>query len=272
MPRLVATIVAHRDDEFALNKVLSGAVAWAEPPLRLSTFDHFVEGSTFRSVAGARGNANLENKPPALPSAAGGSALDPALRLTLVPNRLLRIYECTKGHPAETALIMHCANEVVASSPEKPSLVMSRSGKLVEPGRPVQPLTTPDGDVEGSEFARQRLSELGLWMLSPTWRQKFDLVQSRVHRNVVPGSAGPRGLDWSEFKAWIRENTAWTLPEASNRAAPVTAAVVFGAGRKRGPSSTRSSVISGHNLKRNCRHTMPLGLHTHYIIPAILCD
>jgi len=33
------------------------------------------------------------------------------------------------------------------------------------------------GSTEGGEFARLRLTELGLWMLAPKWRQQFDLIQ-----------------------------------------------------------------------------------------------
>jgi len=52
----------------------------------------------------------------------------------------------------------------------------------------------------------------------------------------------------------------WTLPEAQHR--PVGArsdAVQFGAARKPARQNT-NGVISGHNLKRNCRHQLPVGI------------
>ena len=173
LPRLVADVAKYRDDEYALNKLLAGVVAWAEPPLKAQ--DRFVEGRTFRPVA---------KVPAASGSAAGsGGALDLALRLTLIPNRLLRLYECTKGHPAETALVMHCGNENLTSSSGGLPLLMTRSGQLVE--REAADLASSKAALtaadltsgEGGEFARLRLTELGLWMLSPNWRQQFDLIQ-----------------------------------------------------------------------------------------------
>ena len=181
LPRLIADIAKYRDDEYALNKLLAGIVAWAEPPLKAQ--DRFVEGRTFRPVGGGGPLGHASG------SATGtGGALDLALRLTLIPNRLLRLYECTKGHPAETALVMHCGNEnLTTATGAKQPLVMTRSGQLVEPSSSsssssiaTSMLTTTaglSGSTEGGEFARLRLTELGLWMLTPKWRQQFDLIQ-----------------------------------------------------------------------------------------------
>ena len=173
LPRLVAAVTRFRDDEYALNHLLGGSVAWAEPPLRQSTFDQFIEGKTFRSIGVGQDTMETSTMAPG----AGGS-LDPVLRLTLIPNRLVRLYECTKGHPAESALLIHCGNENATLKATELSLVMTRNGKLVEPRRPTSALlTSPDGSVEGGEFTKVRLTELGIWMLHPKWSQQYDLIQ-----------------------------------------------------------------------------------------------
>jgi len=306
LPRLVATVAKVKDDEYALNMVLSGAVAWAEPPLAPQAFDHFVEGRTVRAgggvaptvvgaapgaaSAGAASGAAMADAGAAAAAHAAAAGLPLGLRVTLVPNRLLRLYECTQGHPAETSLAMHCANEVSRPDGARgPALVMTRSGRLVEPARPVKDhLTVPSAEDEGGEFAKLRLTELGLWLLSPRWQQQWDLIQSKAHRNTVEGPGGGTGplfnRDWPAFKAWVEDVTAWTLPEASNRdgrsglfgsaGTPRPAdAAVFGSARKHagGKGGSPTGRVSGHNLKRNCRHTLPVGLEADYTLPAIRC-
>jgi len=99
----------------------------------------------------------------------------------------------------------------------------------------------------------------------------FVSVQSRVHRNTVQGGVAPRGFGWSEFGAWIHDNTAWTLPDPHVPGA-LSEEVQFGAARKASKKKKNTnSVISGHNLKRNCRHQLPIGLEAAFMAPAIKC-
>mmetsp|Transcript_79854 Transcript_79854/g.156174 ORF Transcript_79854/g.156174 Transcript_79854/m.156174 type:complete len:404 (-) Transcript_79854:331-1542(-) len=273
MPRLIAAIAHWRDDEVALNKILSGVVAWAEPPLRPSTFDRFVEGKTFRSILSAP-SSGISSAPFAPSSqtlgTGGGSALDPTLRLTLVPNRLYRLYECTRGHPAETAIAMHCNNEVTDLSSEadlhfgaglQSSLVMTRAGKLKDQSKPAQKvLSAPNSDLDSGEFTRLRLNELGLWMLHHKWRQQFDLIQTRINRNTAKIGDGPRGLEWSDCKQWLLDNTAWRYPSEAES--------------KRGVESGtgQNHIITGHNLKHNCRYTSRSAYSSaSSTAPAIIC-
>jgi hypothetical protein len=81
----------------------------------------------------------------------------------------------------------------------------------------------------------------------------------------------PRGFGWSEFGAWIHDNTAWTLPDPHVPGA-LSEEVQFGAARKASKKKKNTnSVISGHNLKRNCRHQLPIGLEAAFMAPAIKC-
>ena len=94
-----------------------------------------------------------------------------------------------------------------------------------------------------------------------------------MHRNTAQGGAAPRGFDWAEFGEWIRDNTAWTLPETHNRPmGGMSDQVQFGAARKPSKRSNKNNVISGHNLKRNCRHQLPVGLDAAFVAPAIKCS
>jgi hypothetical protein len=78
----------------------------------------------------------------------------------------------------------------------------------------------------------------------------------------------PRGFEWNEFKNWLRDNTAWRIPvDAESKHVDVE----FGSGRKN-LGAQHSSVVSAHNLKRNCRHTLPVGLSATYTTPALKCD
>lgn len=122
VPRIVSSIAVTADDELALNRILSGVIGWQEPPLRPDTRDRFIEGKATRSLlfkVSDTGIGNSEISPsksveaPVLPIR---GALDPPLRALLVPNRLLRIYDCKEGHPLETALVMHCSDRDFAKS------------------------------------------------------------------------------------------------------------------------------------------------------------
>eukprot|EP00615_Pteridomonas_danica_P004836 CAMPEP_0114360180 /NCGR_PEP_ID=MMETSP0101-20121206/23637_1 /TAXON_ID=38822 ORGANISM="Pteridomonas danica, Strain PT" /NCGR_SAMPLE_ID=MMETSP0101 /ASSEMBLY_ACC=CAM_ASM_000211 /LENGTH=251 /DNA_ID=CAMNT_0001504221 /DNA_START=252 /DNA_END=1007 /DNA_ORIENTATION=+ len=250
--------------------MLKGLIAWNEPPLKTDTRDHFIEGKTIRSVSTDHGAVfdTLSGKLDGSSSFSSSSSsslkgpLDASLRFTLAPNRVFRLYDCYKGFPLETAFLMHCGNETRPNGDLSIGLVMNRAGKLIEPVRPTQKPRGVAGVMMTGDATKDRLHELGLWMLSPKWRQQFDLIQSRIHTHV-PGES--RSFQWDQFRGWIVENTVWSLPEKPS----MSESVSYGAARK---SPTKAStIVSAHNLKRNCRYTPPSPEDAPFVLPAIKC-
>lgn len=264
LPRLIAATAHFKSDEVAINRVFNGVIGWDTPPLKTDARDRFIEGKTFRSVSTTSG-ALFDTLSGQLEGAATSTStlkgpLDSSLRLTLVPNRVFRYYECNKGFPLETAYLMHCGNDTLTTAEEE-GMVMSRVGKLQAPvKRPV--VQVKQLDYLTGDIAHDRLVESGIWMLSPRWRQQFQLIQAKINRHV-PGEVTHFGYD--QLHAWLREVTVWSLPEVNIES------VVYGAAakKKRQPAST---VVSGHNVKRNCRYLPPSPEEAAYILPAIKCD
>lgn len=164
-PLLLNLLSRVKDDEVALNRMFNGVIRWAKPPLGTVASDEFIEGRSFRSFS------IIANGPL---SSSTGSTLDPLIRITLVPNRLFRLHECDRGHPVESALFMHCTSRTMNKT--RRDLVIDRQGKLVERKQPSSE-AEQGGYRDTADAIQARLVEVGCWILSPKWKQQFDLIQ-----------------------------------------------------------------------------------------------